>query len=110
MRVKRPIPHQAAGVICSARSAPSPRHSQSNMPLIIGLPCSLGEDRRFHMAANRPMRIILLAAILVVGGSTLFFKYRESSPGRSSDPGDVVTVLLADQYIPTFTVIKPDLV
>ena len=56
------------------------------------------------------LRIILVAAILVVLLFIGLSKSRAAWHWGSSDPGETVPVLVADSYIPAFSVIKPEMV
>src|SRR5258708_6864705 len=78
---------------------------------IIGLPFNPLAGRRWLMGVNpTKLRGILAAAILVVLIILVFQKSRDAWHWGASDPGDVTPVLLADRYIPAFTVIKPEMV
>jgi pilus assembly protein CpaB len=56
----------------------------------------------------KKLRIALTSAILMVLVMLVFQKSRASWFLSSSDPGEMVPVLVADRYIPAFTVIKPE--
>src|SRR5258708_1818169 len=78
---------------------------------IIGLPFNPLAGRRWLMGVNpTKLRGILAAAILVVLIILVFQKSRDAWHWGASDPGDVTPVLLADRYIPAFTVINPEMV
>ena len=63
------------------------------------------------MGANpNKLRIILVTAILIALGVLGISKSRTAWHWNSRDPGDVVPVIIADRYIPAFTVIKPEMV
>jgi pilus assembly protein CpaB len=63
------------------------------------------------MAANpNKLRMFLVVAILVVLGVLGISRFRIAWHWNSQDPGDVVPVIVADRYIPAFTVIKPEMV
>ena len=81
------------------------------MPLLIGLLCNLGADRRYPMGISpNKLRIGLITAIFVAGIILYTSKSRTSWHWSSDDPADVVPVLVANRYIPAFAVIKPDMV
>lgn len=56
------------------------------------------------------LRMVLSVAVLVALLLLGFTKSRSFWHWSSSDPGEAVPVLIADRYIPAFTVIKPDVV
>src|SRR5262245_47617593 len=78
--------------------------SSSTLP-IIGRRFNRGVDQRSHMEANtKRLRIILIGAIGVALSGVVYTKCRSTSFWNSSDPGEVEPVLIADRYIPAFTV------
>ncbi len=63
------------------------------------------------MAADpKKLRMVLIAAIFIAVAFLAASKSRTNWHWSSQDPGDVVPVIVADRYIPAFTVIKPEMV
>src|ERR1700687_2276531 len=81
------------------------------MPLITGRRFRLCSDRRCLMEVKtNKLRSILVGAICVVLAFLGISKVRSAGHWRTSDPGEWVSVLVADRYISAFTGIKADIV
>src|SRR5438552_1203916 len=81
------------------------------MPPITGIQSCRSPGQQFLMEANpNRLRMFLVVAILVAVAGLVGSKNNSVWHWNSQDPGDVAPVIIADRYIPSFTVIKPEMV